>query len=361
MPPDLKRELLKTDVAKNQPNQQLIRVAKFGDEANHAIVLLHGLNRSSYDFKVMMEALRHKFKKTQIIALTSRDKIASKHKNTTLSPSMRLPIKEQARQTYEEILQKIKKGTHVLLVGHSQGGLCAFTVLNEYGMQLKNAGIIVEGLATIGTPWKGVPVMKYLGHPEDLNESFAPLKATLRKINPIVDQKMKKHLVKAPFNETFPFLVKLSMASLALGASDLYMDSNFIKSYIAKELQTTTVPIMAIAGNQRDFSKIWANFPKKLKGGKELENLNNAYAKLIGGDSACKHDMLLPVSSQHAEEVKVNEGLFKRKIVDGACHGKKVGITVKKDKPELHHPQVIQEIVEFCEEVFYTKEIASKP
>ncbi len=136
----------------------------------------------------------------------------------------------------------------------------------------------------------------------------------------------------------------------------------FFKLYISKELQTTTVPIMAIAGNQQDFSKIWDNFPKKLQGGKELKNLNNAYAKLIGGDSACKHDMLLPVSSQHAEEVKVNEELFKRKIVDGACHGNKVGIAVKKDKPELHHPQVIQEIVEFCEVFFfYKKETVAKP
>ena len=341
---------------------RLKRVAKV-PEGKQAIVCLHGLHRLSYDFDVMKAALQEKFPHATIVALTSVDKDPNKKGFVFLPASsltVELSIKEQTRLAYEEIKTKIGRGKHVVIVGHSQGGLRGFTLVKEYGDRLRNAdGIVINQLITIATPWKGAPVMGYINNVERFKQKFD-------KIAPTLDS-MQKHYSKNVRGYFFKFMPGLTrawprlyekvvpyiMGKIYLGAADLRPESDFIRHYVASGLKEVDLPITAIAGVLTDFSKLFEPFAFPISD-QALAQLNARYAELIGGDPNCEHDMLLPVSTQHAEGLVTKN--FKRIKVYDACHGNKVGIKVKDGLSEFNNKAVIAKVIESIEEAFYKEE-----
>lgn len=330
-----------------------VKVAKV-EERKQAIVLLHGLNRISYDFDIMKAALQKAFPYATIVALKCVDKAPKKW---GLSLSMKLSIKEQAELSYQEIKAVLGRNRHVVILGHSQGGLRGFTIIKEYADKLKEElGITIEQLITIGTPWTGATVMDHLNDPNVVNQQLDDCKDTLEKIDEKYRKGIVRYVLKTSLAENFPFLVKYlgqRIVDTTQGAADLKRDSDFIQNYVQKGLKEINVPIKAIAGVLVDFSKLFDYFPSSISK-QELEKLNRTYAKLIGGDPMCEHDMLLTVATQHAEGIDKKD--FKCIKINDVCHGNKVGISVKKGIAELDNNKVIQTVTEITENVFYKKE-----
>jgi len=340
------------------PNKvkKLKRVAKV-EESKQAIVLLHGLHRVSYDFATMQAVLKEKFPHASILASTSLNKDPNKKGalNSFDSPTTSLCIKDQAKSVYEEI-KNMLPGKHIVIVGHSQGGLRGFVLVKEYRCRLKQEGIDMNHLITIGTPWKGAPVMGHIKNIKQFQKEF-------KKIEPILD-KIQKNYGKDVIRYFFKFRPELAqkwpnlysiavtyfMNKICPGAAVLEPGSDFIRDYIAPGLQKVNIPITAIAGVLTDFSNLFDPFSSSISA-EALHKLNATYARLISGNEKSEHDMLLPVDTQHAEGFTKSN--FKCITVYGACHGNKVGRTVKEGISELNNREVIQKVVESIEATFY--------
>jgi pimeloyl-ACP methyl ester carboxylesterase len=323
--------------------------------SEQAIVLLHGLNRLSYDFDKMKQRLQQRFPGATIIALQSVSKDSRQNGPLYFAPSMALPIREQAKLAYEEIKSVVGHGKHLVIVGHSQGGLRGFTLIKQHCNHLKNeVGITVKKLITIGTPWQGAPIMDHLNDPNGAIKKLGKMKTTLNKIREGFSKDVTKHVLKTSLAENFPFLFKHLgndlMNKKTPGAADLKPGSDFMRNYVAKGLVQVKIPIRAIAGVLMDFSQLFHPFPSHINQN-EFKKLNCAYSELIGGDPNCEHDMLLPVRTQHAEGLSKHD--FKCIKVYGTCHGNKVGLSVKKGLSELNNEQVIQKVIALIEETFY--------
>ncbi|WP_419241080.1 esterase/lipase family protein [Cardinium endosymbiont of Nabis limbatus] len=343
------------------------RVAKV-PEHKQAVVLLHGLARISSDFACMIKAFKKMFPYATIIALKCLNKDSNKGKFS--SPSSKLSIKEQAKEAYEEIKSAVPYGSHLVLVGHSQGGLRAFSLIKEYGSDLKNEyGIVIDHLITIATPWKGAPIFDHINDVKKFNQKFGEIEEDLNAIQAGYADAVRGYFFKKFPNlaENHPTLYKnLALVAMKVsevmrmlrdikwistqGVLDLNPKSDFISHYVASGLKEIDVPITAIAGVLTDFSKLFESFPFFIEGPR-LQKLNATYAELIGGDPNCAHDMLLPVDTQHA--VGLAPKNFKCITVEGACHGNKVGFSVKRGLSELNNKEVIQKVVESIEETFY--------
>ncbi|MGI2298688.1 esterase/lipase family protein [Candidatus Cardinium hertigii] len=326
------------------------------EEHKQAIVLLHGLHRLSYDFAKMQAVLKEKFPHATILASASLNKDSNKKGvlDSFDSPTTSLCIKVQAEAVYEEI-KKMLPGTHIVIVGHSQGGLRGFALVKEYRSRLKQEGININHLITIGTPWKGAPVMHHIKNINHFQQEFKKIEPTLDRVEKNYGKDVIKYFFKfmpglaqkwpSLYSATVTYFIK----KICPGAAALQPDSGFIRDYVALGLQEIDIPITAIAGILNDFSKLFDSFPSI--DSKELHTLNATYARLISGNENFEHDMLLPVDTQHAKGwTKSN---FKRITVYGACHGNKVGIPVKQGISELNNNEVIQKVVESIEATFY--------
>lgn len=346
-----------TDPALNEPVPKKIKKECRVLEDQQAIVLLHGLRRISYDFNKMKEALKQRFPYATIIALKSVNKDPNKGSNSR-SPSEAKSIKEQADLAYQEIKGNPSlRGKHIVIVGHSQGGLRGFTIIREYGTRLKSeVDITIDHLITIATPWKGAPVMRRIlkNYKEEISAKLDREKNTLEKIQKGYTQVLIKSVLKIGpleyipqgfFNSIAPNLLE----SFWSGALDVSPTSDFIHDYVPSGLRAIKVPITAIAGVLVDFSKLFEFKPNiKLN---DWKKLNETYAEITGGRRECEHDMRLPVDTQHAEGLEKNN--FECIKVDGTCHGNKVGIPVKKGLPELNNKDVIESVIGIIDKVFY--------
>lgn len=342
---------------KQKKRLKTVKVAKVKED-KQAIVLLHGLNRLSYDFYSMKAVLKKKFPHATIVALKCVDKDSSKKSGWYISPSMGCSIQEQAELAYREMKEVLGHGKHVVIVGHSQGGLRGFTIIKEHADALKKEiDLTIEQLITIGTPWKGAPIMDHLKDPKSALKKLDKCKSTFNAIHKEYSRNVTKHVLKTELAEIFPFFFKHLGQSFidkkTPGAADLKPGSHFIRYYVAPGIKEINVPIKAIAGVLVDFSKLFDAFPSSI-GEEELKKLNRTYAELIGGDPACEHDMLLTVATQHAEGLEKKD--FECIKIQDTCHGNKVGISVKKGISEINNKRVMQEIMEIVEDVFYKEE-----
>ena len=334
----------------------LKRVARVPED-KQVIVLLHGLARISSDFDAMIAVLKERFPHATIVPLKSVDKDPN-NKEKSSSPTSKLSIKEQARLAYEEIKAKISRGKYVAMLTHSQGGCRGFVVCTEYKNDLKSINdIVIAKLITIGTPWKGAPVFEHMKDICGFNEKFDKIAAYLDAIQQNYSKAVRAYFFKkAPgfaknlpkvYEMLAPLLMKIKHVD---GVADLDPKSDFMRNYVPSRLRQFDLPITAIAGVLTDFSKLFEAFPASITP-QALKELNQTYAELIGGSPECEHDMLLPVSTQHAEGLVTKD--FKRIKVYGACHGNKVGLSVKRGLSELNNPAVIEEVVKSIEETFY--------
>ena len=79
-------------------------------------------------------------------------------------------IAMQAKMVYQVLKNEldIDKEDEMVIIGQSQGGLRGYSLLKQYGPQLNSStnqwevgehGLNIKGLLTIGTPWKGAPIV----------------------------------------------------------------------------------------------------------------------------------------------------------------------------------------------------------
>ncbi|CDG49510.1 esterase/lipase family protein [Cardinium endosymbiont of Bemisia tabaci] len=348
------------------PNKinKLKRIAKV-EEKKQAIVLLHGLHRLSYDFATMEVVLKEEFPHATILASTSlnKDSTGKGGLMSFVSPTTSRCITDQAKSVYEEIKAKLP-GRHIVIVGHSQGGLRGFALIKNHVADLKGEDIHINHLITIGTPWKGAPVMEHMKNIKQFQEKFNEIESTLDRVEKNYAKAVIKYFFKfmPELAQAWPSLYQLAVSyfikSKCPGAEALDPQSDFIRE-VSTALQTMDLPITAIAGVLTDFSSLFDRFPSINK--EELDKLNATYAGLIGCKKNSEHDMLLPVDTQHAEGCTKSN--FKRIKVYGACHGNKVGVTVKKGISELNNREVIQRVVESIKATFYEnkEEVSMEP
>jgi len=350
------------------------KIASSNSSPEQAIVLFHGMNKSSREFRIMEEKLAYAFPKAKIIALESVNKQAHKNRFLNPAPTLTLSIHEQADLAYKEIKKKVAKGTELVLIGHSQGGLRAFTMVAQYFKKLQDEEqMVIKQLITIATPWKGAPAIKHIYSRQHRDKAkLNTVVAMLSKIEEGLDKQasyrfvpipqMVKYLVKY-FHHNFPwlynYLVRNWIERKMPGVVDLTPESPFITHYVAKKLPTFPIPIKAIASVSVDFSQLLhpflIHFTKN-----ELFLLNSTYAELIGGSADCEHDMVLPIDTQHAIGMEKNDFVCIK--VAGACHGNKLGIPNKKGisiirvpihLPQLNHEKIIKQVIALIDSSFY--------
>ncbi|MEF2228814.1 MAG: hypothetical protein V3581_02100 [Candidatus Cardinium sp.] len=338
------------------PIKKIKRIPKV-EEGKQVIVCLHGLTRVSSDFDTMKAILQQKFPHVPILALERLNKDFT-HSDKSCNLTVKYSIKAQASVAYEEIKTKVPRGSEIILVTHSQGGLRGFALLKEYMNRLENeCGIVVHQLITIATPWKGAPVFGHIKDVKHFNQTFDRIVPILERIRQGYSEFVRGYFFKkAPgIAKNHPAVYQLlapwaSKFKNVEGMTDLDPASDFMRCYVPLGLKDMEVPITAIATVLIDFSQLFDSFESPVRA-QELAELNATYAALIGGDPKCEHDMLLPVATQHAEGLVTKN--FKRIKVYGACHGNKVGITVKRGLSALNNAKVIQKVAESIEEVFY--------
>ncbi|MDD9139999.1 MAG: hypothetical protein NQ127_03715 [Candidatus Cardinium sp.] len=316
------------------PNHSYAKPTKHVNQ--QLIVLLHGLYDQGTTFNSAKQQLKKAFPTASIIALTSAE-----------GPlSATLPIKEQAKVAFEELVSKIDdiQNKSIVLIGHSQGGLRAYALLKQYKALLN-----VKGIITLATPWEGVPGTRVDG---------SMLKQHLTE--PVL-QDLRMLALHLGYSEDIlinqlNISVQQNQAVLLLpGAKDLKMDSLFLDE-IKRALIHEKVPVWAIGGIQNDFGAL---LPRKIK--HKFIALNSMYTFFIVGQNALStsyHDMKVPLYSQHAQHV-VSKGKknFKRIKIKNVFHSTHVWpkLNVPVGRHMLAHPDTLRKIITCAKEAFAQK------
>lgn len=107
------------------------------------IISCHGIWTNEDSLSFIRRALEHYGDKTHVINHTKINTHAS--------------LDTQSKKLFKALLEdhKIPHNEPIALIGHSQGGLRAYLTAKL----LKEAGYNVVGVATIGTPWEGTPLL----------------------------------------------------------------------------------------------------------------------------------------------------------------------------------------------------------
>lgn len=301
------------------------------NKSNPLIILFHGLANHATSFSTMQEALSDAFPAASVVAVTSMEGMQS----------VNLSIKEQARETLKELASSVKdlENKPLLLIGHSQGGLRAYSFLTQF-----KALLDIKGLVTLAAPWEGAP-----GARVDLNMLRKHLTDAvlqdLRKLSLTFhypDTKLEGQLKQQVQTNQYMCLLP--------GAKDLIQGSPFLKD-VKESLPTQTIPILAIGGGQSDFGALVTK--KKFH---SFKALNNMYNFFVAGQTNCNtyHDMQLPLYSQHAHNIiATKKKTFQRIFIKDAFHSSHVlAIPVPKSKNILEHPRVLQAVIKFTKNIF---------
>lgn len=303
------------------------RITDFHQEnTKPLIVLFHGLGADAFSFDTLKKEFMQAFPHASVIALTS----VAEGRTALLS------IKEQGTQCFKELLHKIPRlrNRPILLVGHSQGGLRAYSMFDQYKDML-----YVKGIITLATPWEGTPILnanqgllsKYCTKPV-LND-MCRLSSGMGKDPNWIEQWLRS------------MLEMLKVSLLNVGCSDLKPGSAFL-TQVKNALPKEEVPILAVGGGQNDF-KIFLT----KKSNHDFKYLNNAWTKIIVGttDLTHRHDMIVPLYSQHALNIMPETHKnFKRLFIQDALHDQLLAVSsIAKSKSILCHPDMVQGVIAF--------------
>ncbi|TSJ80532.1 MAG: alpha/beta hydrolase [Candidatus Cardinium sp.] len=305
------------------------------------IALFHGLGSGSYAFDKLVPELKKAFPSVEVIALTSLEN------GETYSSS----IRNQATICFDDLLKNIsilpKRPT--LLIGHSQGGLCAYSMYYIYKKRLN-----VKGIITLATPWEGAPALnsdhrpflKRLQHPHVMSEMQEFSRARGKDAN-----WLQEDLIEC--------VNKFQFSGCSKGAGDLKPGSEFL-NWVQKRLPSAEVPILAIGGEGNDFRVF---LPEESDN--DFKVLRNLWTKVIVGQTHHNkaHDMIVPLYSQLAENIapynsedctKDNSVDFTRCTISDAIHDGFLGLPAKKvSKNILHHPEMFEKVKDFGKKVLH--------
>ena len=158
-----------------------------------------------------------------------------------------------------------------MFVGHSQGGLRAYCA----ALQLAAEGHPVAGVATIGTPWEGVPAINSASL---IKKIVNHLKT---KSNPLVNG------LTAPFEKLY---------KSGPGIEDMKPNSPFLQQLHTK-LKSSNIALLAIGGDASQLAaKVLSAIPMTftIPNGTRLA-VARTLDYVLGGSP---HDMLIPLASQ---------------------------------------------------------------
>jgi pimeloyl-ACP methyl ester carboxylesterase len=310
--------------SKNSPKDKGSKFEKSeskSGEPGKAIILFHGLydvdtKTETSNLAYLEDVLKKDFLDCTIL-------IPSRLDSGTSS------IEEQARNMFNIVKDKRLLNKDFVLVGDSQGGLVAFSFYDQFKDQVK-----IKGLITNHTPWEGAPIIN--SNKNDI-KSFSDKLATLIDANPSTKKEIDDIAQAFGFTSitTKEMIYTTILNALAdyqedgkAGIKDLQPNSPFISS-ISKKLPTSTIPILALAGTEVEFSEAFLSLLSSLSldmldSIKKLDkaNLNSLepeWAKIVGALSN-KHDVFVPTDSQVAATLKGKNVGFKRLVYNKYHH-----------------------------------------
>ncbi|WP_243517027.1 MULTISPECIES: alpha/beta hydrolase [unclassified Candidatus Cardinium] len=310
---------------------RLAYTKSYDNQINQLIVLFHGLGNHAASFHTIKQELEQTFPAASVVALTSVEG----------AQSVELSIKQQAEMNFKELASKVEnlQDKSILLVGHSQGGLRAYTFLKQYESLLS-----IKGLITLAAPWEGAPGARV---------DAAMLSAHLT--NPVLADLRRLSLTlgypEHALEEQLMFNIQSNQAVCVYpGGKDLMAGSVFLNELQAL-LRDEKIPILAIGGGQSDLRALL-----KKKSTHRFKALHDMYTFFVVGEKyfTCHHDMQLPLDSQHALHVLCKKKKnFKRVFIKDAFHSSHVlAIPVPKSKNILSHPRVLDAITKFAKNLF---------
>ncbi|CCM10554.1 exported protein of unknown function [Cardinium endosymbiont cEper1 of Encarsia pergandiella] len=295
-------------------------------QSNTLILLFHGLGNRAASFNTMKKKLEQAFPTASVVALAS----------TEGTKSISASIEEQTVINFEELSAKVKDldQKSMILIGHSQGGLRAYSFLKKYGH------LNIKGLVALATPWEGIPGARV--DSEMLSHHLTvPVLNDLRKLSVdlgYAETDLEKKLI---------LNVQVNQAvCLCPGAKDLIEGSAFL-SEVKQSLPNVPVPILAIGGGQTDFSALLTKRKRH-----RFKALNDMYTFFVVGKKHLNqyHDMQIPLYSQHAlNMLPKSKYNFKRILIKDAFHSTHVlDLPVPKYKAMLEHPSVLHAVIQFA-------------
>ena len=285
----------RTGPRKNPPLSTLTNV-------KHTIVLCHGLGVTPASLKPIQQQLQQAFPKASILA---------PHQQDTYNKS----IEAQGKEVVSALQAKSsdKKKERIVLVGHSQGGLRAYWA----ALQLAAEGHPVAGVATIGTPWEGVPA---INQATNISNMVSVLKANLSTPQDGLTASFEK------LNKSGP------------GLEDMKPQSPFLQQLHTK-LLNNNIALLAIGGDASQWATtVLGAIPMTftMPDGTSL-TVAQALDYVLGGSP---HDMLIPLASQRADHIQAKN--LTRHTVQ-AVHG--YIPPLPEETSELAHPEIMKKMI----------------
>jgi pimeloyl-ACP methyl ester carboxylesterase len=304
----------------------------------NAIILLHGLwsvdEQGKNSLEPLQKALKQSFKDVTVIA-PSRDNSAEDD------------IEQQVEKLFKTIEQEKLVDKNLILIGHSQGGLVAFSLYDQYKERLNFTGLI-----TINTPWEGAPMLSI--NQETITNIFPKDFSLLLNMPSDPSRKVNFNDIIIGFQQqlnTFP------------GVCDLNPTKSELLQAIQQALPAAKIPILALGSHlgsenidflegftpllnrmlmfvgMQQADHYWHIDPVLLKDLKSQAHAYNDFKQLQQGWQAFvnhtgkddKHDILIPLTSQLAANLNKNKK-FKTAIYGNYHHLSDLGEIIKNDQ-----------------------------
>ena len=308
--------------------------AKSNKEPKHLFLLFHGLGNHAASFNTLKKGIEKEFPTASVIAFKSVEGIKS----------LQFSTQEQAEMNFKELQDKVPNLTNksIILIGHSHGGIRAYTFLQKYQDQLH-----IKGLVALSTPWEGAPgtrVNQDLLTTQLTPEVLSDLRILSEQLGHPADKLEKQFILEVNNNQ---------MICLLPGAKDM-LDGSPLLSEIKQMLPQEETDMLFVAGGQSDWGALVPKPAKRLK----LPALNKMYKFLAVGEGSPKddiHDMKVPRYSQHAKQIlSRRKKNLQRVFVKDAFHDTHVltVIPVPRHKDILSHPRTIKAVIRFAKKNF---------
>jgi len=304
------------------------------------LVIFNGLWQSIEAFQITQDSLKSAFLKQNWHII-----IATIAENVTDDKS----IEQQAADAFITLKNSYAASQYeLILLGHSQGGLRAAQILT-LNKQTGNP-LDIKGLVTTATPWEGAPAATITK--QTVNNYFSTLPANFFLTSAKYIYPASVHLsntieVNRFFDQNFP--------THKPGITDLVPGSSFLVK-IANNLMDSRLPILAIAGSNGDLKTLL------LRSGLHTQYnihpyflhalpLNSTYRHIFAGGLRQEHDMVVPLSSQLASNIRKDNN-FKTHIIRDAVHDFLPGLNLVPDQVIYTHPVCIEKTINFLKEHF---------
>lgn len=322
------------------------------DRGNPLIVLCHGLTSHPKAFKKLKKELESCFSDADVIALESVQNTDNKDLD---QPTVVTSVPEQAQKYFRELKEKIPKEElehrPMVLIGHSQGGLRAYSLYD----QCKN-DLNIKGIISLNTPWEGSPLLQATN---ELVHSLMQDPAALDEMKDFSKKcNEKADWMKTRLDDMLKHWKDLQNTKYYLGGLVNLMpeprQNKWLFGDIHQKLRKECLPMLAIGGAESHFKNCVLQPTDH-----DFQIMTEKWSKLVCGinakGKALQHDMVVPLYSQLALNVVTEDSEnFERYIIKDALHD-----NVFRDddnKNILNHIKMHKKVKDFIERVLPDQE-----